>query len=159
MYNVSMNIDDLQCGKAGEYLVCADLIIKGYVAYLSEQGLPYDVVMDYGGKLLKVQVKTTRGTRDVPQRKNPVRAYIFNIKRCGKRNTKIADDSTCDYYALVALDTMQIGYMLNKDVKKTMFFRADNFRGTYRDENINIETTGKYLSDMKLEDCLCQISK
>jgi len=39
-----MYIDDMQVGKAGEYLVCADLISKGYVAYLSEQGLPYDVV-------------------------------------------------------------------------------------------------------------------
>ena len=34
----------LQIGKAGEYLVCADLILKGYIAFLSEQGLPYDVI-------------------------------------------------------------------------------------------------------------------
>ena len=38
-------IGHLECGKAGEYLVCADLILKGYIAYPSEQGLPYDVVM------------------------------------------------------------------------------------------------------------------
>ena len=40
--------DDLQVGKAGEYLVCFDLIMKGFVAYPSEQGLPYDLVLDSG---------------------------------------------------------------------------------------------------------------
>ena len=49
----------LQIGKAGEYLVCADLIMKGFIAFPSEQGLPYDVLLDNGKKLLKVQVKTT----------------------------------------------------------------------------------------------------
>lgn len=28
-------VDDLQAGKAGEYLVCADLILKGFIAYPS----------------------------------------------------------------------------------------------------------------------------
>jgi hypothetical protein len=46
----------LQIGKAGEYLVCADLILKGFVSFPSEQGLPYDVLLDTGEKLLKIQV-------------------------------------------------------------------------------------------------------
>ena len=71
----------LQVGKAGEYLVCADLIIKGFVAFPSEQGLPYDVLLDTGEKLLKVQVKTTEKPRLVQQRDNPLPAYIFSIKR------------------------------------------------------------------------------
>ena len=50
----------LQIGKAGEYLVCADLIMKGFIAFPSEQGLPYDVLVDNGEKLLKVQVKTPK---------------------------------------------------------------------------------------------------
>jgi len=58
-----MEINDLQAGKAGEYLVCADLIVKGYVAFPSEQGLPFDVVLDVQGRLLRVQVKTTRRLR------------------------------------------------------------------------------------------------
>jgi hypothetical protein len=150
-------VDDLQCGKAGEYLVCADLIIKGFVAYPSEQGLPYDVVMDYNGKLLKVQVKTTRGLRNLPQRKIPVNCYIFNIKRRGKGNKQRTTENTCDLFALVALDTKEIGYMLNKDVKETMNFRATGLNGKYRDENINGQKIGRYLSDFKLEDCLCQL--
>ena len=56
----------LQIGKAGEYLVCADLIMKGFIAFPSEQGLPYDVLLDTGEKLLKVQVKTTEKPRKVP---------------------------------------------------------------------------------------------
>ena len=39
---------ELQTGKEGEYLVCADLILKGLIAFPSEQGLPYDVVVDAG---------------------------------------------------------------------------------------------------------------
>ena len=73
-------INDLQIGKAGEYLVCVDLILQGHISFLSEQGLPYDVIFDYKGRLLKVQVKTTRSSKDIPQRKLQVKGYIFNIK-------------------------------------------------------------------------------
>jgi hypothetical protein len=150
-------VDDLQAGKAGEYLVCADLILKGFVAYPSEQGLPYDVVMDFNGRLLKVQVKATRGLRNVPQRKIPVNAYVFNIKRRGKRNKNRHTSTSCDLYALVALDTKEIGYMINRDVKDTMNFRCNDLRGKYRDENINIKSTGKYLTELTLENCLNQL--
>lgn len=51
-------------------------------------------------------------------------------------------------------DEKQIGYMKNKDVKQTMFFRVESMRGSYRDENINTDVRGRYLSDMKLEDVL-----
>ena len=150
-------VDDLQCGKAGEYLVCADLIIKGYVAFPSEQGLPYDVVMDHNGRLLKIQVKTTRGLRQLAQRKIPIRAYQFNIKRCGKRNIKKTNSQSCHLFALVALDTKQIGYLANKDVKETMNFRPEHLRGNFKDENTNRKVTGSYLSDLTLEKALCQI--
>lgn len=152
-------MNDLQCGKAGEYLVCADLIIKGFIAFLSEQGLPFDVVLEYGGRLLKVQVKTTRGLRNVPQRKIKVDGYIFNIKRRGKNNGAKTSQSTCDLFALVCLDTGEIGYLINRDVRETMNFRATKFKGEYRDENIKIKSTGRYLSELTLEKCLCQLAK
>lgn len=149
-----MFIDDMQAGKAGEYLVCADLIANGYVAYLSEQGLPYDVVLDTGEKLLKIQVKATRTHKQTPQRVSNINTYSFNVKRCGKGNKNFRSESSCDLFALVALDEKQIGYMKNKDVKQTMFFRVESMRGSYRDENIKTEVRGRYLSDMKLEDVL-----
>ena len=59
--------NELQIGKAGEYLACADLIMKGLVAFPSEQGLPYDVLVDTGKRLLRVQVKSTTAPRVIPQ--------------------------------------------------------------------------------------------
>ena len=148
---VTMEINDLQIGKAGEYLVCADLILKGHIAYPSEQGLPYDVVFDKGGKLFRVQVKTTRSPRNM-QRVNPVRGYIFNIKRRGKGGRKSTSKYTCDLFALVALDTRVIGYLPNTDVRETMNFRSEEFRGTYR-----VEKSGTYLEELTLEKCLCAL--
>lgn len=91
----------LQIGKAGEYLVCADLIMKGFIAFPSEQGLPYDVLLDTGKKLLKVQVKTTEKARSVQQRKNPIPAYIFSIKRAGKNGKTRYEEKEIDLFALV----------------------------------------------------------
>lgn len=126
---------ELQIGKAGEYLVCADLILKGFVAFLSEQGLPFDIVMNYNGKLLKIQVKTTQKSREVPQRKNSIPAYIFNVGRNGKyNNRKQYAVEHVDLFALVALDSMRIAYLPNKDVTSTMIFRVPECRGKYHDE-------------------------
>jgi hypothetical protein len=144
-------VDDMAAGKAGEYLVCADLIMKGFIAYPSEQGLPYDVVLDTGSRLLKVQVKATRTHKQTPQRVSNINTYSFNVKRCGKGNKQFRDEKSCDIFALVALDEKQIGYMKNEDIKQTMFFRVESMRGSYRDENINTDVRGRYLSDMKLE--------
>ena len=151
------NISDMQIGKAGEYLVCADLIMKGFIAYPSEQGLPYDVVLDARGRLLKIQVKTTRKHKQTPQRVSNSNTYGFNIKRRGKKNQSIHTPESCDIFALVALDEKQIGYMRNEDIKQTMFFRVESLRGTYRDENIDTPVRGTYLSELTLEKVLCQI--
>lgn len=113
--------------------------------------------MDYNGKLLKIQVKTTRGLRNVLQRKNPIKAYQFNIKRCGKRNKQLHTEHSTDLFALVSLDTKQVGFMLNKDVKQTMAFRPDSLKGTFKDENSNRVITGTYLSDLTLSKALCQL--
>lgn len=126
--------NELQIGKAGEYLVCADLIMKGLVAFPSEQGLPYDVLVDTGKRLLRIQVKTTTAPRVIPQRAKDTQAYIFNIKRHGKNNTTIYGDSEVDLFALVCLDTRLVGYLHNEEMPTTVNFRVDSLRGTYRDE-------------------------
>lgn len=124
----------LQIGKAGEYLVCADLIMKGFIAFPSEQGLPYDVLLDTGEKLLKVQVKTTEKARLVQQRNNPTPAYIFSIKRAGSNGKTRYEEKEIDLFALVCLDTMQIGYLTNKEMPTTINIRVDSLRGSYYDE-------------------------
>lgn len=120
--------------------------------------MPYDVVLDAGGRLLKVQVKTTRKHKQTPQRVNNSNTYAFNVKRRGKGNKERHTAESCDLFALVALDSRIVGYMANADVRQTMFFRVEGMRGTYRDENINTPVRGRYLSDLTLEDALnaCQ---
>lgn len=134
--------NELQLGKAGEYLVCADLITKGFIAFPSEQGLSYDVVLDTGKKLIKIQVKTTLQPRKVPQRNKVTQCYIFSVKRKGKGNKKRYEDEEVDVFALVALDSKTIAYLKNKDLKTTMNFRVDALKGSYYDE--------KGMSDFRL---------
>lgn len=126
--------NELQIGKAGEYLVCADLIMKGFIAFPSEQGLPYDVIMDNGKRLLRIQVKSTAKPRIIPQRAKKSQAYIFNVKRHGKNNSQRYDDSEVDVFALVCLDTRKVGYLRNDDMPETLNLRVDALRGTYYDE-------------------------
>lgn len=125
---------ELQIGKAGEYLTCADLIIKGFISFPSEQGLPYDVLLDTGKKLLKVQVKTTLGPRVVPQRKKDSRAYVFNVKRAGKGGKLRYEKDEIDLFALVCIDTMKVGYIQNNFMPQTLILRVDHLRGSYYDE-------------------------
>lgn len=124
----------LQIGKAGEYLVCADLILKGFVAFPSEQGLPYDVLLDTGEKLLKIQVKTTEKPRKIEQRAKDSLAYIFSIKRAGSNGKTRYNEKEIDLFALVCLDTMHIGYITNKEMPTTINIRVDALRGSYYDE-------------------------
>lgn len=126
--------DTLQIGKAGEYMVCADLIMKGFVAYPSEQGLPYDVVLDKGGKLYKVQVKTCLKPRIIPQRKAETYSYIFDLSRRGVSNRGVYSDDDVDLFALVALDVKMVGYIKKEDFRKNLTFRVDSMRGSYYDE-------------------------
>jgi len=126
--------NELQIGKAGEYMVCADLILKGLIAYPSEQGLPYDVVIDNGKQLLKCQVKTTLKPRIVLQRKKETSAYIFHVKRHGKYNNSIYGLTEVDLFALVCLDTRLVGYLKNDEMPSTINLRVDSMMGQYYDE-------------------------
>ena len=135
VYSMRMRTSkELQIGKAGEYLVCADLILKGFVAFPSEQGLPYDVLLDTGKKLIRIQVKTTSEPRIIPQRSTESKAYIFNVKRCGKGNKKRYGHNEVDIFALVCLDTKMIGYIKTDDMPDTINYRVDSLRGSYYDE-------------------------
>ena len=142
--------NELQVGKAGEYLVCVDLILKGFVSFLSEQGLPYDVLLDTGLKLLKVQVKTTNAPRKVPQRNKDSFAYIFNIKRAGKGGKARYTNKEIDLFALVCLDTMQVGYLLADEMPETINIRVDSMRGKYYDED-GIATYEKVMEMIKTQ--------
>lgn len=99
----------LQIGKAAEHLVCADLLISGRNAFLADQGLPYDVVVDVDGRLVRVQVKSTQIPKK-PQTQRATPAYFFHIRRAGRKGARVYGTNEFDVYALVALDRRLIGY-------------------------------------------------
>lgn len=96
---------ELQTGKAGEHLVCCDLIQKGYSAFLADQGLPYDVVIDVEGQLKRVSVKST-----TKKAKHHNEAYIFSL-RCAKKGSRRVSSSGIDYIAFVFLDKRLVQYL------------------------------------------------
>lgn len=86
-------------GTAGEHLVCADLIQQGYVAFMTAAALPYDVVLDTGHALLRVQVK----------------AAVAPRARSGRRDRPVyrfsRGDAEADILAFVALDIGRVAYL------------------------------------------------
>lgn len=45
---------EMEVGRAGEYLVMADLLLNGWVAYPTSQGVPYDIAVDIGQRVIRV---------------------------------------------------------------------------------------------------------
>lgn len=147
-------MDNLQIGKAGEYLVCFDLSAQGHTAYLSDQGLNYDVVVDIGGRLLKIQVKTASQYRRHGQRKNQGEVYIFNCRRCGKGGRRAYSKKDFDLIALVSLREKIVAYILPDKTKICMTFRSPEKRGTYNNEVYNYRRRKKpyrYLDQFPFE--------
>ena len=71
---------ELNIGRAGEYLVLADLLLKGYQTFDSGQGVDYDIVLENKNrKLIKIQVKTT--TKPVKHGNSAQFAYFFSYKK------------------------------------------------------------------------------
>lgn len=108
--------NELQIGKAAEHLVCSDLILKGYNAFLSDQGIPYDILVEAQNKFLRVQVKSTlkpvvvktynpKSTSD-----NRPPCYRFCTRRA-KKTARPVEMNEIDYYAFVALDIKEIAYL------------------------------------------------
>ena len=118
---------ELQIGKAGEHLVCCDLIMQGYLAFLADQGVPYDVIVDIGGRALRIQVKTTQRLVTYGKSKN---VYRFGTRKAkgSRARTNIED---IDLFAFVVLDTKTIAYWTAKQtigktglIKQTLEFRS-----------------------------------
>ena len=129
-----MNNNDLMIGVAGEHLACFDLITKGFTAFMTEQGLPYDLIADINGKLKKIQVKTTRTHSATAQRKNHYPSYTFNIRKCGKGGRSSYCGGDVDLFALVCVDTKQVGYVSAHGMPSTISVRVDEFKGKYLNE-------------------------
>lgn len=131
----------LEIGKAAEHIVCADLILQGHRAFLVDQGLPYDVVFDHGGRLLRVQVKSTTRPRPTPGRPGSGPSYMFHVRRAGKGNRRIINNDEFDVLALVALDIRVVAYVtMGEKVLQTIHLRCPDNASTHANKrNRNID--------------------
>lgn len=109
-------------------------MMQGYDCFHAAQGMPYDLVADIDGRLLRVQVKTTRQPEILSQRNVNRVAYRFWVGRCGKGGKSTYAENDVDLFALVALDTKQVGYLSAVNMPKTFFVRPDSNRGLHTDE-------------------------
>jgi len=116
-------VTDLAAGTAAEHLVCADLMLCGYRAFLADQNCPYDVAVDAGGRLVRIQVKATRGPRRIPQIREHVAAYMWHVRRAGKGGRRIYTNRDFDLLALVGLDIRRIAYLSPTHSKQTVHIR------------------------------------
>lgn len=114
--------DMLSIGKAAEHLVCADLMLAGYRVFLSDQGLPYDLLVDLGDRFIRIQVKATLKPKNANARgRAPNMVYVFHVRRRGKHSKgERLSNKHCDVVALVALDTRAVAYMPIKSVAQTV---------------------------------------
>lgn len=104
---------DERLSRAAEHLACADLLLGGWHAFHTAQGMAYDLAVDVGTRLLRVQVKATMH----PQpglRANP--AYFFSIRRAGRGALRVYRHDEFDIFALVALDRRLIGYFAKAEL-------------------------------------------
>lgn len=116
-------VSDLAAGTAAEHLVCADLLMSGWRAFLADQNCPYDVAVDVGGRLIRIQVKATRQERAVPQRGSYTPAYLWHVRRAGKAGHRTYAEGEFDLLALVALDIRRIAYMPPSLQRQTVHIR------------------------------------
>ena len=126
--------DKFQIGKAGEFLVGAHLLFKGMDVSFAGETLPYDLLLDTGEKILKIQVKTTEKRKRSNQWRGVSDAYVFGVKRKGFNSAKRYGENEVDVFALVSLESMQVGYIKNADMPTTINIRVDELRGEYHDE-------------------------
>lgn len=119
-------ITDLAAGAAGEHLVCADLLMQGYRSFLSDQNCPYDIAVDVGGKLIRIQVKSTRKPHVIKGGRSVNPAYMWHVRRAGKGGARVYGYDEFDLLALVALDSKQIAYLPPSKMAQTIHIRTHN---------------------------------
>lgn len=126
MKSYSNGSRELNIGRAGEHLVMFDLLTKGYKCFLTDQGVNYDLVMDLGDRLIRLQVKATQK----PAKMNSEYAnnvYIFNVRRAGCRGQRSYSVGEFDGFALVTLDTKGVYYYpFVEGLRRSLLFRTSN---------------------------------
>lgn len=151
--------NNLQIGKAGEHLACFDLIMQGYNSFLSDQGLPFDILVEKDGKIYRGQVKTTQRMYEYGPRKRgdiPNSIYRFITRRGNVQKGNLGRASSVgevDFYAFVIPSKKIIGYMLAKDlvskntgkINQLIEFKTKDIE--YRKHFRQTKVYGKFIED------------
>lgn len=147
-----MNSKELNIGRAGQYIVLADLLTKGVQAFDTGEGVGYDVVADINRKLIRLQVKTTQHKRVLKQSKHPI--YFFHIKRMGKNCAKFYQMGDFDAFALVALDIRQVFYLAFDDSIKQNSICVRDKDTVYYGQEKGGKKNGLYYQDLTWENLI-----
>ena len=138
-----MKGSELEMGKCGEYYAIFKLAKQGFVAYPSDQGLPYDVVVDVGGRLLRGQVKSTYGRKDYGRMKDIYRWGTRSAK--GANRPALAD--RCDFYAFVSISDEKIAFMATSEILSTKnsgtVCQAVEMRSLEQEPSTRVYSTGR----------------
>jgi len=130
-------VTDLVAGIAAEHIVCADLLLDGWRAFLTDQYCPYDLAVEVGNRLIRVQVKATRAARATPQRSTYIPAYMWHIRRAGKGGVRVYGADEFDMLALVALDIRRIAYLPPSSKLQTVHIRPPGTPGARQFEDFS----------------------
>lgn len=135
-------------GRAGEHLVCADLMLNNIPCFIVEGKSHYDIVADIDGRLLKVQVKATSQYRKRTQVKNLTPVYIFQARKYGKGGRLSYQKGDADIIAYVALRDKKIAYFQADVVQQSMTLKTRDYKDQYTSK------AGKFIEDYPLEKIL-----
>lgn len=114
-------------GAAGEHIVCADILLSGRNAFFAGAALPFDLVIDDGGRLARVAVKSTLSARKRPAREANRICYQFAVTRSrrlhtGKTDARPYSSSDVDIIAFCALDVRCVAYCHISECAQSMHF-------------------------------------
>lgn len=104
--------DTFCVGLGAEYLVAADLSFAGHRCFLAGAGLPYDLVVEVGSHLIKVQVKATRSIRSYVSSKGKGKSSRIRERYVFGRSTSSTTGylGKADVFAFVAVDVRKVLY-------------------------------------------------
>lgn len=119
-----MESNELRIGRAGQHLAMFDLLSNGYCCCQTEEGMNYDVIVDLGVRIVRLQVKTTqRPARMNQQYCTPT--YLFHVRRAGRNGVREYQIGEFEAFALVCMDTRSVWYYPFVDtIKRTLIFRV-----------------------------------
>lgn len=79
MLNKKYNVNSLMLGKAGEYRVAAELVLRGHMIYLPGIDNGVDIIIDDG---IRIQIKCGQRHMASKYQKHKNITYNFNVRSC-----------------------------------------------------------------------------